>query len=52
MRKRKSGAENLFVSTAEEINRPVRRRSQPEKLAERVGITEQHLSRLLPRPPS
>jgi DNA-binding transcriptional ArsR family regulator len=50
MRKRKSGPENLFVSTSEEILIALLDGDLScGKLAERVGITEQHLSRLLPR---
>ena len=50
MRKRKSGVENLFVSTSEEILIALLDDELScGKLAERVGITEQHLSRLLPR---
>jgi len=50
MRKRKSSVENLFVSTSEEILVAL---LDDElccgELAERVEITEQHLSQLLPR---
>jgi len=50
MRKRKSGAENLFVSTSEEILIALLEGEMNcGELAERVGITEQHLSRILPR---
>jgi len=50
MRKRKSGPENLFVSTSEEILIALLDGDLScRKLAERVGITEQHLSRPLPR---
>jgi len=50
MRKRKSGVENLFVSTPEEILIALLDDELScGELAERVGITEQHLSRLLPR---
>ena len=50
MRKRKSSVENLFVSTSEEILIALLDDELScGKLAERVGITEQHLSRLLPR---
>jgi len=50
MRKRKSGAENLFVSTSEEILIALLDGDlNCSRLAERVGITEQHLSRILPR---
>ena len=50
MRKRKSGVENLFVSTPEEILIALLDDELScGELAEHVGITEQHLSRLLPR---
>ncbi len=50
MRKRKSGVENLFVSTSEEILIALLDDELScGELAERVGLTEQHLSRLLPR---
>ncbi|MDH5375340.1 MAG: winged helix-turn-helix domain-containing protein [Candidatus Bathyarchaeota archaeon] len=50
MRKRKSGVKNLFVSTSEEIlTALLDDELSCGELAERVGITEQHLSRLLPR---
>jgi len=50
MRKRKSSVENLFVSTSEEILIALLDDELScGQLAERVGITEQHLSRLLPR---
>lgn len=50
MRKRKSGAENLFVSTSEEILIALLDGDLScGKLAECVGITEQDLSRILPR---
>lgn len=50
MRKRKSGPENLFVSTSEEILITLLDGDLScGKLAERVTITEQHLSRILPR---
>ena len=50
MRKRKSGVDNLFVSTPKEILIALLDDELScEELAERVGITEQHLSRLLPR---
>ena len=50
MRKRKSGVENLFVSTPEEILIALLDDELScGQLAERVGITEQHLSHLLPR---
>ena len=50
MRKRKSGVQNLFVSTSEEILIALLDDELScGQLAERVGITEQHLSRLLPR---
>ena len=48
MRKRKSGVENLFVSTPEEILIALLDDELScGELAERVGITEQHLSQLL-----
>ena len=48
--RRKSGVENLFVSTSEEILIALLDDELScGELAERVGITEQHLSRLLPR---
>jgi len=50
MRRRKSGVQNLFVSTSEEILIALLDDELScGELAERVGITEQHLSRLLPR---
>lgn len=50
MRKRKSGVENFFVSTPEEILIALLDEELGcGELAERVGITKQHLSRLLPR---
>jgi DNA-binding transcriptional ArsR family regulator len=50
MRKRKSGPENLFLSTSEEILIALLDGEMNcSKLAQRAGITEQHLSRILPR---
>lgn len=50
MRKRKSGVENLFVSKPEEILIALLDDELScGELAERAGITEQHLSLLLPK---
>lgn len=48
--RKKSGIEKLFVTTCDEILIALLEGElQNSKLKERVGITEQHLSRLLPR---